>query len=48
MQAQRKEKEKNIHKTLERAEDYSEITHMRASREAWGLEWDFASRIFTE
>jgi len=39
----REEKKKNLHKTLERAEDCSEITHMGASREARGLEWGFAS-----
>jgi len=51
MQARRKEKQrkgKNLHKTLERAEDYSEITHMGASREARGLEWGFVSRIVPE
>jgi len=44
----RKEKKRNLHKTLERVEDYSEITHMGASREARGLEWGFASRIVLE
>jgi len=39
MQASKKEekknrKEKSLHKTLERAEGYSEIIHMGASREA--------------
>ena len=43
-----KEKKKNLHRTLERAEDYSEITHMGASREARGLEWSFASCIIPE
>jgi len=45
---ERKEKKKNLHRTLERAEDYSEITHIGASREARGLEWSFASRIIPE
>jgi len=53
MQARKKEKKKNrkeksLHKTLERAEGYSEIINMRASREAGGLEWGFASRIVRE
>jgi len=56
MQAREKEKKirkekkrkENLHKTLERAEDYSEITHMGASREAQGLEWGFASSIAPE
>jgi len=41
-------KEKSLHKTLERAEGYSEIVHMGASREARGLEWGFAGRIVRE
>jgi len=45
---ERKGKEKNLLKTPERAEDYSEITHMGASREARGLEWGFASHIVPE
>jgi len=54
MQAREKEKEKkrkekkNLHKTLERAGDYSEITQMGASREARGLEWGFASHTVPE
>jgi len=45
---ERKGKEKNLLKTPERAEYYSEITHMGASREARGLEWGFASHIVPE
>jgi len=42
-------KEKSLHKTLERAEGYSEIIHMGASRgEARGLKWGFASHIIPE
>jgi len=53
MQARKKEKKrkgkkKNLHKTLERAEDYSEITHMGPGREARGLEWGFAGRMARE
>jgi len=44
----KKRKEKNLHKTLERAEDYSEITHMGANREARDLGWGFANGIVPE
>jgi len=44
----RKEKKRNLHKTLECAEDYSEMAHMGANREARGLEWAFASHIVPE
>ena len=41
-------KRKKTSTKLEQADDYSEITQMGASREARGLEWDFASRILPE
>jgi len=45
---EKEQKRKSLHKTLERAEDYSEITHMRASREVRGLEWGFGRGIVPE
>jgi len=42
------ERKKKLHKTLERGEDYSEITHMGPGREARGLEWGFAGRMARE
>ena len=44
----RKEKKKNLRGAREGTEDYSEITYLRASRKARGLEWSFDSRIIRE
>jgi len=44
----RKEKEKKPPQNTRCAEDYSEMAHMGASREARGLEWGFTSHIVPE